>query len=81
MRQSSAGWKPEELYRLYEDFGFEIRHGSNHDVVKHPKYLQLRATVPRHSPIRKVYVKQAIALIEQLEKLIEAEESDKKEDK
>ncbi len=65
------------MYRLDKGFGFEIRHGGNHDVVKHPKYPQLRATVPRHSPIRKVYVKQAIELIEQLEKLVEVEEEEK----
>jgi hypothetical protein len=79
MRRSAAGWKPDDLYSLYEGFGFEIRYGSKHDVIKHPEHPELRAAVLRYSPLRKVYVKQAIELIEQLEKIREIEADNEKE--
>jgi len=50
---------------LYEGFGFIITHGSNHDIVKHPKYGQLRATLPRHTYLARGYVEFAIKLVDQ----------------
>ncbi len=66
MRRSKAGWKRRELDQLYESFGFIITHGSNHDIVKHPKYPQLRATLPRHTYLAKGYVEFAIKMIDDL---------------
>ena len=69
MRQSKANWKRRDLDRLYEGFGFIITHGSNHDKVKHPDFIQvreLRATLPRHRTIDKVYVDDAIKRIDRL---------------
>ena len=74
MRQATNNWSLSDLQTLYFGFGFEIRHGSNHDVVKHPEYPQLRATLPRHSSIAKGYISFAVKLIDQLQQLKEREE-------
>jgi hypothetical protein len=69
MRASKAGWSRDDLVTLYEGFGFTIRYGSSHDIVKHPEYPALRATLPRHDDLAKAYVDQAIKLIERLKQL------------
>lgn len=68
-RRSTADWTRTELNQLYREFGFDISHGSKHDIVKHPKYPTLRATLTRNSPLAKGYVTWAVRMIEQLEKL------------
>lgn len=66
MRNSKSNWKRADLDKLYEGFGFDISHGGNHDIAKHPKYPQLRATLPRHRVLAKGYVEFAVKLVEQL---------------
>jgi len=36
-------------------------------IYRHPLYPQLRATVARHDPVRNVYVRDALDLIDRLE--------------
>jgi len=67
MRRSSAGWRLRELHRLYRSYGFHRREGSKHVIYHHPAYPQLRATVARHDPLRNVYVRDALDLIDRLE--------------
>jgi hypothetical protein len=69
MRASKAGWSRADLDALYRGYGFTITHGSSHDIVKHPKFPVLRATLPRHKELAKAYVDEAIKLIDQLERL------------
>ncbi|MBI5054128.1 MAG: type II toxin-antitoxin system HicA family toxin [Chloroflexi bacterium] len=66
MRQSKNSWKRADLDKLYEGFGFTIKHGGSHDIVKHPEHPQLRTTLPRHKTLAKGYVEQAVKLIDQL---------------
>jgi len=66
MKQSKAGWKRQNLDKLYIGFGFIINHGSSHDIVKHPDFPQLRATLPRHNYLARGYVEYAIKLIDKL---------------
>jgi hypothetical protein len=66
MRQSKSNWKRVDLDKLYEGFGFVISHGKSHDIVKHPEFPQLRATLPRHSYLAKGYVEYTIRLIDKL---------------
>jgi hypothetical protein len=75
MRRSAAGWKPADLAKLYEGFGFEIRHGSRHDVIIHSRYPQLRTTLPRHKPIAKAYIAEAVKLVDKLRELEQQEEA------
>jgi hypothetical protein len=66
MRRSKGGWTREDLDTLYRGFGFEIRHRTNHDVVTHSKYPQLRETLPRHRTVKKYLVQRAVKLIDKL---------------
>lgn len=67
MRRSTANWTRRDLDTLYIGFGFNIRIGKKHDVVSHPEYPELRATLPKHSSIAKGYVTFAVKLIDQLQ--------------
>lgn len=66
MRKSKSNWKKEDIEKLYREFGFVIRHGSSHDVVSHPEFPKLRATLARHRALPKGYVQFAVKLIDQL---------------
>lgn len=80
MRQSQTNWKQNDIISLYEGFGFSVKHGANHDIVKHPDYPELRQTIPRHKKVKPYIVKQAIKLIDRLTALQEAEQSDDEDD-
>lgn len=64
MRASKAGWKRNDLDRLYERFGFIIKHGGRHDKVYHPEYPQIFAFLPRHTKLARGYVEQAVKNID-----------------
>jgi len=66
MRNSKSNWKRADLDRLYEGFGFVVSHGGSHDIVKHPDFPSLRATLPRHRELAKGYVEFAVKLIDRL---------------
>ncbi len=65
-RVSKADWGHDEVIALYVVYGFEIRNGSKHDVVVHPQYPNLRATVARHKSLATGYVSTAVRLIDAL---------------
>jgi predicted RNA binding protein YcfA (HicA-like mRNA interferase family) len=66
MRRSKSNWTREDLNKLYEGFGFIITHGGSHDIVRHPDFLDLRTTLPRHNFLAKGYVEFAVKLIDRL---------------
>lgn len=66
MRRSASDWKRADLDSLYLGFGFEIKPGAKHDVVRHPQYKHLRATLPRHQMLARLYVVQAVKHIDEL---------------
>ena len=66
MRKSKSNWKKGDIEKLYKEFGFVIRHGGSHDVVTHPEFPKLRATLARHKALPKGYVQFAVKLVDQL---------------
>jgi hypothetical protein len=76
MRRSKANWKRKDIKALYLGFGFDIRPGSNHDIVTHPKYRLLRTTLPRHNKVATYIVRQAISIVDRLLELEKAGEDD-----
>jgi hypothetical protein len=66
MRRSKSNWKRRDLETLYLGFGFEIRHGSKHDIVSHAVYRELRTTLPRHGEVLKTYVNIAVKLADRV---------------
>lgn len=79
MRASQAGWKRNDLDRLYEGYGFIIIPGGNHDKVYHPDFPQLVTSLPRHNRVATYIVRQAIRMIERLNELRRAEEESEDE--
>lgn len=65
-RNSPTNWKRIELDGLYKAFNFIIENGSKHDIVKSNQYPDLRATLPRHNSVNKVYIKMAVELIDEM---------------
>lgn len=69
MRSSQSGWSLDDLLKLYKGFGFNLRHGNKHDILSHPDFPSLRATVPRHTKVYKIYVLEAVKLIDRFLRL------------
>jgi predicted RNA binding protein YcfA (HicA-like mRNA interferase family) len=66
MRNNPRDWRIDALIGVAEKFGVEIRHhGGIHYVFSHPAYPSV-VTVPVHRPIKPVYIKQFIDLINQI---------------
>lgn len=59
----------DDLIKLYIEFGFEIRHGAKHDIAVHGVFKNLRTTIARHKSIGSGYLRTALKLIEDLERL------------
>jgi hypothetical protein len=66
MRRSQANWSRNDILSLYVMFGFEVRNGAKHDVIKHPEHPDLRTTLPRHRKLAKAYVRIAVDLVDKL---------------
>jgi len=61
---SPHGWKREDLDSLYTMFGFKIVSHSKHDIVSHPDFSDLRATLTRSSgALHPAYVRHAVEMI------------------
>ncbi len=77
-KMSPHGWRRTELDELYKSYGFVIDAGAKHDIVKHPDYPILRATLTRSSgALHPDYIRHAVDMIKKLlkrqqEKLEEA---------
>ena len=70
IKKAPKSVNPERLETLCKKYGFMWREGSNHSITTHP-LLQESFPIPRHKPIKPVYVKKIIKMIE---KVIELEE-------
>lgn len=76
MRRSKSGWKRRDLESLYEGYGFVLYHGRRHDYYQHPEYPRLRDTLKRSRTVSEYSVRNAIKLIEELEKYKANDNSD-----
>lgn len=67
MRANPRDWRIEQLETIDKHYGVVIRKtGGSHAVFDHPKWVELLC-VPAKRPIKPIYVKKFIALIELLE--------------
>ncbi len=65
-RSTTAGWRTNDLVKLYESFGFEFREGRD-IVAVHPEFKELRASISRSSgELANGYVRHAVKTIERL---------------
>lgn len=66
MRRSKSNWRRRDIVALYESFGFVVEHRTKHDKVYHPEYPWLIEGLPRHRKLPKVYVSNAVKLVDRL---------------
>lgn len=65
-RSTTAGWRTDDLVKLYESFGFECREGRD-IVAVHPDFKELRASISRSSgELANGYVRHAVKTIVRL---------------
>ena len=66
MRNNPRDWRIEQLETVAKYYGTNIRKsGGSHVVFDHPNWIELLC-VPAHRPIKPVYIKKFLALIELL---------------
>ena len=67
MRQNPTDWTMSQLLTLAKRHGMEVRStGGSHHVFSHPT-VQDSLTIPARRPIKAVYIKHFLALIDQIE--------------
>ena len=67
MRNNPKGdWRIEDLYVVATHWGLEVRsQGGSHHVLSHPD-VDFDVTVPASRPIKPVYIRQFVGLIDKL---------------
>lgn len=68
-KRTKANWSITDLEQLYLQNDCVIRTGAKHNIAKHPEFPHLRATLPNHKGFGKGYVRAAVILIEEAERL------------
>lgn len=62
-----ADWRIEDLYVVAKHWGVEVRsQGGSHHVFAHPD-IDYDVSVPAHRPIKPIYIKKFVKLIEDLD--------------
>ena len=66
MRQNPRDWRIQEIKTIAKRYGINVRQGKgSHVVLEHPSWIEL-LTIPAHRPIKPIYVKKLIKLIEDM---------------
>jgi predicted RNA binding protein YcfA (HicA-like mRNA interferase family) len=66
MRQNPNDWAMPKLLTVAKQFGMEVRStGGSHHVFSHPTVKE-SLSVPAHRPIKAIYIKRFLALIDQI---------------
>ena len=69
MRHNPKDWRIQEIETVAEKYGISVRKGKgSHVVLEHPSWVEL-LTVPAHRPIKQIYVKKLVRLIEDMRQL------------
>ena len=69
MRNNPRDWQIDTLVSIADKHGIEVRsHGGSHFIFSHPQ-VSFHPSVPAHRPIKPVYVRQFIDLIDAVKEL------------
>lgn len=69
MRHNPRDWRIEQLEIIAKHYGITIRKsGGSHVVFDHPQWVELLC-IPAHRPIKPIYIKKLLVLIDMLEVL------------
>lgn len=67
MRQNPGDWTMPKLLTVARQHGMDVRStGGSHHVFSHPS-LKDSLSVPAHRPIKAVYIRRFVALIDQIQ--------------
>jgi predicted RNA binding protein YcfA (HicA-like mRNA interferase family) len=67
MRQNPNDWAMAKLLTVAKQYGMEVRStGGSHHVFSHPS-VKDPLSVPAHRPIKAIYIKRFVALIDQIQ--------------
>jgi predicted RNA binding protein YcfA (HicA-like mRNA interferase family) len=70
LRENPKNVSSRELKSILHSLGFELRGGKgSHECFKHPRVPEVKITVPKQTPLKKVYVIQALNVINKLMEL------------
>lgn len=70
MRTNPRDWRIEDIIVVALGYGFDVRRpggGSSHVTLRHKSGLRL--TIPAHRPIKPIYVKKFLEIIEEVSPL------------
>jgi hypothetical protein len=70
MRNNSHGWMLNDLDTLLSAWGFQHRNGAKHNVYNHPRFPDLRLTIPHDRRAPAVYVDDAVALVDEIQRRV-----------
>jgi len=66
MRHNPRDWRIDQLETIARHYSINVRKsGGSHVVFDHPKWVELLC-VPAHRPIKPIYVKKLMSLIDSL---------------
>jgi len=69
MRRHPLDWRIEQLHTVAKQHGIDVRsHGGSHQVFSHAAAPDI-LSVPAHRPIKPVYIRQFVALCDQVKEL------------
>jgi len=69
MRANPRDWRIDQLEKIAANYGIKVRKsGGSHVVFDHSSWVELLC-IPAHRPIKPIYVKKLVALLETLENL------------
>ncbi|MBF0131230.1 MAG: type II toxin-antitoxin system HicA family toxin [Magnetococcales bacterium] len=67
MRNNPRDWRIEDIQAIAQRYGMDIRNPrGSHVIVTHP-HLTEALSIPAHKPVKPVYVRKLVAMIEILE--------------
>ena len=67
MRQNPNDWAMTKLLTVSKQYSMEVRStGGSHHVFSHPSVRE-PLSVPAHRPIKAIYIKRFVALIDQIQ--------------
>jgi hypothetical protein len=66
MRNNPRDWRIDSLIAMAAKYGIEVRyHGGSHHIFSFPG-IELALSVPAHRPIKPVYIKRFVGLVDQI---------------
>jgi hypothetical protein len=67
MRNNPRDWRIDDLEAIANRFGIDARkHGGGSHVVFHHKKSTIEISVPAHKPVKQVYIKRFLELIDDI---------------